>query len=222
MYTDKLLEKIDVQQIVLEEFAKFPEVTELVPLSKVKETKAYTSIKSEKSATLTNVGDFKYLGDDEKKRPAKMAAVEKVLREKLGANGYAYIDVHFGYALEDGERIVESVLPLIKVDKGRSGKLHPSVFVEVRIMDKDGLNLSLPYSYQNGVAVKSYESPKEAKKAEDEFKIWDDYCYSGSASGEDFVMLEKDDYDAEAFYALYTEELVRQAMRNAALRTAQN
>ena len=50
-------------------------------LSKVKETKAYTSIRSEKSSSAVAVGDFKYLGDDEKKRPKKIASTEKVLRE---------------------------------------------------------------------------------------------------------------------------------------------
>ena len=222
LYTDKLLEIIDVQQIVLEELAKFQEVSELIPLSKVKETKAYTSIRSEKSSSAVAVGDFKYLGDDEKKRPKKIASTEKVLREKLSANGYAYISVIFSYILEDEENVTDEHLGgFIKVDKGKKGKLHPLVCVEVQIMDKDGLNLSLPYTYDNGNAVKGYESPQEAKKAEDEFDIWS-YSYIGRATGSDFVPLESDEYDAEAFYALFTADLVREAAHNASLRTKEN
>ena len=226
LYTDNLVEELNVQKAVLEELQNFPEISELIPAEKITSEKGYASIKNEKSDV--PVGGFKSFGDDEKARQKKIASAEKVLREKLGAKGYIEIKVIFNSWLKkddveesDFEKKFNKAAKLFKVDPikkdVKTGELYPTVSVYIWIHDENGIPLCFPYTYSSGKKEKGYESPKEAKKNDDEFDL-SDYYYSGYVKGSESVRLENGAYDAQAFYKLYTEDMVREAVRKAALR----
>ena len=229
LYTEALAEQLHVQDILMEELVKFPEVQQLIPADDVLNEKAYAKLKSDSSVYRRPVGAFKYFGGDEKEREKRVASARKILKQKFGANGYAEIIVDFGTHLEEQKtelqeklQKVENVLSKITFQKAENigkdtGFLYPYVSVMVRIYDENGTALPFPYRYENGTQIKGYTTAKEAKKDESYFTM-EDYYYFGSAVGSECVNINSGEYNAEEFYKLYTEDLVRKAVQNAALR----
>ena len=229
LLTKNLIEELNVEQIVLEELANFPEIKELVSVDTLLSTKDYTKIKNPKDTNELRympVGNFKYFGND-KNRQKNMQNAEKTLGKKLGAKGFVeiYVDdvkTDFQKGLDKFESGLDAIGSALGVKSQKketdTGYLHPAVNVVVRIYDQNGVPFSLPYRYVNGEQIKGYETEKEAKKAKDSFDLTRDYYYKGRAVGEQSVVINSGKYDDEEFAKLYTEELVREAAKNAVLR----
>lgn len=211
--TGALVDALHVQQIVMEGLAAFPEVSFLLTAEDVAQTKAYASIKNSDSESIMSVGNFKYLDDDKKTKSAV-----KALEKSHKAKGFASIHVQFGYYLDENESKLDKTMDVLNKIGGQgkhqseNGFLYPSVTVTVNIMDKDGKGLTpAKHYYKNGKLVEKNKKDKEDLKDPRS-------RYVGVAVGASSVPITYGKYSGEEFYALYTEDLLREAVHNAALR----
>lgn len=205
LYTDALVNDINVSQAVLDGISEFPEVLSLLSEDDVAATKDYAKIKSDSSPV---VGGFKSLSDEK-----KIASAQKALAKAHGAKGFATVHVQFGYYLDENKTGLDKARNVLEAIGGegqsqsQNGILHPAVTVIVTLQDKDGNGIEPGYYYRDGTKVKK---DKEDKSKESFFQ--------GSAVASEGVEITYGKYDGEEFYKLYTEDLVREAVRNAALR----
>ena len=210
LYTDAFVERFNVEQVVLEGLAGFPEFQSMLSAEEITGTKKYASIKSD---TKGNVGGFKSLSDEK-----KLASAQKAVQKAHGARGFASVYVWFGYYMDEHETSLEKALNVIdrigggKPSKSQNGYLFPAVQVTVRISDKDGTGtVPAKHYYYNGEML--------AKNKKDKVDYKDKRGkYVGLAVGPECIPLEYGNYDAEKLYTMYTEDLVRGAIKNAALR----
>lgn len=199
--TDALVSDFHVQQVVMEGLAEFPEVLNLLTAEDVTGTRAYASIKGLESDYIKSVGGFRNLHGAKDVEAAKSA-----LEKAHGAKGFATVDVEFGYYLDEKESKLDKALGVMNRISGEaksqseSGYLYPSVTVNVYISDRNGRNLPQKEYLNGSVTGRDYKR------------------YVGVAVGQESVPISRGKYNGEEFYALYTEDLVREAIKNAALR----
>ena len=199
--TDALVSDFHVQQVVMEGLSEFPEVLNLLTAEDVTGTRAYASIKGLESDYIKSVGGFRNLNGAKDVEAAKSA-----LEKAHGAKGFATVDVEFGYYLDEKESKLDKALGVMNRISGESksqsesGYLYPSVTVNVYVSDRNGRNLPQKEYLNGSVTGRDYKR------------------YVGVAVGQESVPISRGRYNGEEFYALYTEDLVREAIKNAALR----
>ena len=210
LYTDGLIDNLHVQQAVMDELQEFPEVLTLLTAEDVTGTKDYAKIKTDSA---NNVGGFKSLRDEK-----KISSAKKALEKAYKAKGFATVHVQFGCYLDENKTGLEKAMNVLeaiggeKQSQSENGILHPAVTVTVNIMDKDDQGLTpAKHYYKNGKLV------EKNKKDKDDLKDTRGR-YVGVAVASEGVELTYGNYNGEEFYALYTEDLVREAVRNATLR----